>query len=651
MKRIQTIKLIITALVIALLLVIINGFFLPKNKSEELWPLFYELKNNTVDLIFFGNSHSHNTYNTLVFNDSLKIDSVNMGLAGISIEQVYYMLRETVKSQSPAVVVIDTFVFYPYTVDRYKTEVIHRAFDTMHLSINKIQGINFNVPKGARKEYYYPMISYHNRWMEEDIGNEIIKHIFNRDQLSYYFGFIYYSNLFTPVYNSPIVGGNQYTDEVIMPPIEKIEVLDKIVALCEKEQIQLMLVTAPFEEQAGMDSLNLQTYTNWLKPYAKEHQFELIDMKMITENINLYQHELRNEGHLNIFGSVKVSNFLVEYIRSKFPTVFEGRTYDYEDDTNVMLDEYNLLEKDLIFNLERLNKAQQLKVNDYANNLTYILELVNDPEYIVFLSYKNNEQITMTDEIRKRLITLGISECPFDQAISLGAIIDVGKSTYYEWSEDEQVNIAVKAKQNDVIFLPFAASIISSSSSTGSLSNIRIGQAQYSPNVEGINMVVYDKYLNRVVLSTSFNTNYVNQTYYDRDSDISKKEPMLIDVFDKALFSGVESSIFIDDQWDLLSNSNQVIMELDISPYNLQQFWVTMDLTVPQIDILKVYYTYESQGSFVMTQVEQVQLVNQQNEIKLMINGESPIATLYFYMGESEGNYKISDLLIIDVIK
>ncbi len=99
------------------------------------------------------------------------------------------------------------------------------------------------------------------------------------------------------------------------PVLQKIdaddkEYLDKIVSLCQEKDIKLIFLYAPF-------SLDKDSYNNnyTVKCYAEERGIDYIDATLLTEQLGLdFKTDFYDSGHLNYTGSVKLSQYLAQYL-------------------------------------------------------------------------------------------------------------------------------------------------------------------------------------------------------------------------------------------------------------------------------------------------------------------------------------------------
>ena len=102
-------------LIVGLLVHGINIVLVPKFYVSNMWPTtsglkgFYQMEENSIDVIFLGSSHSATTFIPQTVYDTNGITSYNLSCEQQSLLTSYYWLKEVYQYQSPKVVVLDIF--------------------------------------------------------------------------------------------------------------------------------------------------------------------------------------------------------------------------------------------------------------------------------------------------------------------------------------------------------------------------------------------------------------------------------------------------------------------------------------------------------------------------------------------------------------
>ena len=291
-----------------------SEIFRPKFLNDNYWPLdvtyhgFYEMKKDSVDVIFLGSSHAISAFSPQELYDRTNIRSFNLASEEQSLVVSYYWLKEALRFQSPSAVVIDTATCFPFTEKKYNCNEpsIRKAIDPMHWSMVKLEAVNAIHGMDAEESlasYVFPIIRYHARW--NDLSRNDI-HFWPRQRtdlkgysiLSEDCGIEDYQPLEE---NSETIAG---THPVMM------EYLKKIHDLCRKKDMTLLLVSTPYVETDSSRHAAMASF-------AKEEGITFIDFntKEILEAMDFdFAKDMADGGHANNRGAVKMTGFMAEVL-------------------------------------------------------------------------------------------------------------------------------------------------------------------------------------------------------------------------------------------------------------------------------------------------------------------------------------------------
>ena len=179
----------------------------PKNYTGEwLSPVpsycgFYELKKDTVDVLFLGSSHTYASFCPQVLYDEYGITSYNMGMGNQNLILSYYWLKEALRTQSPSAVVVESvFAFNRCNNPSNSLEsATQKSLNYMHWTRNRVDAIKAFCeiePELYSWESFIPNLRYHDRWKELHEEDFTFGEIASRSQLMGYSGaFRYYCRI------------------------------------------------------------------------------------------------------------------------------------------------------------------------------------------------------------------------------------------------------------------------------------------------------------------------------------------------------------------------------------------------------------------------------------------------------------------------
>jgi hypothetical protein len=334
MKK-KIIKITILLLILLVGLGCLNNLFLPEERGNDIWKSFYELPKDTIDMLFIGSSHCFTGFVPMIFNKTLKLDSYHLGMEGTSIEQVYFILVEALKTQKPNFVIIELYSIRPIGNSIEEAPMIHSSLDGMKLNKNKIEAVNLNVDQISRLDYLFLLTKNHTYWKDIDMSTLLHSRTSNIN----YFG--YKNQLLTPykIKGEKIVEESSELYDVKYLPQNRIDILEDIEKICSDNGIELIYVNIPFIEQLEVSQTELAQYINGIESYSERKHVQILDYSFF-DDIGLDKTHLTDDGHTNIEGAYLVSTHLANYIGDNYSESLKGINYDLKADTEQKLAEY-----------------------------------------------------------------------------------------------------------------------------------------------------------------------------------------------------------------------------------------------------------------------------------------------------------------------
>lgn len=268
------------------------------------------------DVIFLGDCEFYETISPVTLWEEYGISSYVRGSPQQLIWQSYYVLLDTLKHETPKVVVFNAMEM---KIGKVQSEAYTR------LTLDGLRDINYRLDaaKLSLKEenesllsYVFPLLRYHSRIT--DLNEDDFNYFFQRDLISYN-GYLMQTTV------------DPQTEEAFQPPLFDYsfpdicwEYLDKIADLCKENNIQLILFKAP------TISWQYPWYTEWdeqLVAYAQEKGLLYINGISYADDMGLdMTTDTYDKGvHLNVYGAEKCSRFLGNILRNDY-SVCDGRS-------------------------------------------------------------------------------------------------------------------------------------------------------------------------------------------------------------------------------------------------------------------------------------------------------------------------------------
>lgn len=230
--------------------------------------------------------------------------------------QSYYVLKETLKYETPKVVVLNVnSLRYGKDSDKVSEAYNRLMIDNMKWSSEKIDLIKESMTDEENIfSYVFPILRYHSRF--DELTKEDFEYLF-KNKSNTYNGFLVNKNV-KPAKNLPTKRNLASYDF----PEECIDFLNKIVDLCKENDIELVLIKAPSLYPYWYDE-----YEEKIKEFANENDIDYYNLLEKRDEIGLdYEVDTYDGGlHLNFYGAEKLSKYFAKILFNNYDlTDFSG---------------------------------------------------------------------------------------------------------------------------------------------------------------------------------------------------------------------------------------------------------------------------------------------------------------------------------------
>ncbi len=289
-------KLIGTVVFLALaagLLWKLNDVFSLKQKDGIVpMELFYEQEPGTIDVMFYGSSHTYSDINPAVLWEQEGISSYDLAGSLQPLWNTYYYMKESLKYQRPKVMVVELVRAIESRDYIEEARTVTNTFG-MKFSKEKIENIRVSTPNNLIPYLLgYPV--YHSRYTE-----------LSREDFAAYLGDPhgrafkgYYPLYVTKSYDSMADMSGVTESSDLAPKSE--EYLRKIIALAKEEEIPLVFMISPYQGIIGEE----QRIFNRCGEIAAEEGIPFLDFNQMYEELGLDpQTDMAEASHLNYRGT------------------------------------------------------------------------------------------------------------------------------------------------------------------------------------------------------------------------------------------------------------------------------------------------------------------------------------------------------------
>lgn len=277
-------------------------FFLVERKdSMEKYQPFYDQK-EPFDVLIIGTSHAINGIFPMDLWDDYGIVSYNFGGHDNQPATSYWVLQNALQYTKPKLVVLDVFGAASQGKVSDDLSYLHLSTDSMPLSRVKVEMLNDILPDyGNIYDFLFDFSLYHNRWNElarDDFFPEITKEKGAESRIRVASPEIY-----------PLIEKDERFEEDSLGK----EYIEKIIACCQENGIEVLLVNLPFPA-SGQKQRN----ANSIYPIAEKYGVRYVNY-LYQEGIVNYQTDFYDEdAHLNPSGARKVTKDLGRILSEEY---------------------------------------------------------------------------------------------------------------------------------------------------------------------------------------------------------------------------------------------------------------------------------------------------------------------------------------------
>ncbi|WAG55404.1 hypothetical protein LL033_22860 [Clostridium estertheticum] len=458
-------------IILLIFIITLNSIFIIKtNHRAKLTQGLYDNTGDSFDVVLLGSSHMDALINPNVLWKQFGITSFDYSTGGQPIDVTYYLLKEVLKKHKDPIVVVD--LYYLGSTDEFGDEgYIRTALDNVKFSVNKVQAILNTTPMDQWLNYFFPIFKYHDRWKEltdTDFN-------FDVDETYYRKGF----NASHDVYGKENASNSETTETADLPPKTE-EYLNKMIALSKKENFKLIFTNAPHDYSQTYGS---KVWTaepakmfNKVAEISKANNIPFINYNKILKELDFdFKTDMANIGHLNIFGSNKVTLNLGEYLKTNY------KLTDHRNDET-----YKQWNSDYVL-YSRSEKA--IDITNETNIKNYI-PLIKNKNYIIVAS--TNEDISKNEILKNSLTSLGLKTFTKNSVASNYLAIINNNKIQSETLSGAKIS-------NDFSLNKGTNFKITTQSVDEKIPSIVLNGVENLNKHAGLNIIVYDKSLKKII--------------------------------------------------------------------------------------------------------------------------------------------------------
>ena len=284
---------------------------------------FFAERTNSLDAVFVGASNVYHFWQPAIGWHGHGIAIYNLAYPSMPITCFRYLITEARKTQPNALYIINLNNFKSRTITD-RLERFHTIVDYMPFTQEKVRFIKtiaelsgFSLKDQA--ELLLPFIRFHSRW-------DALK------SWSYGVQKVKYKSSKTG--NSAVQGVQDVSDEFVvydtvrvMPLQGAQQVLEDLLDYLDQERVNALFVTVP-----QVISMENQGHLNVLENMVERRGYPCLDMLSDYEAVGIDpRRDFYDKSHTNIHGSIKVTDYLADYLVEHYQFADKRGQADYAD--------------------------------------------------------------------------------------------------------------------------------------------------------------------------------------------------------------------------------------------------------------------------------------------------------------------------------
>lgn len=295
--------------------------------NEKRFNEFYNLPENSLDIVFLGSSHSYCTFDPEIFDKNLNTSSFQMGMPLQHLDSTYFTLLEILNYQSPELVVLE--VYWDMLDDEFELKQAGMLFQVLKNKELEKQYIKEVFPLSEKIKYNTNVFKYQQDYFayKSNKLNKKLQYKFDikEKQIQKQEGIEQYRSKGYTYCNYKMLDDefdktNQFKNfDAKNWKVEKSQqkYLQKIIDLCKSNKIQIILVTAPIANISFEKIKNYDIIYNTINEFAVNNGLKYLDYNLINKNEKLLTNDnFRDDAHLNHSGVEIVDNHFINWIKS-----------------------------------------------------------------------------------------------------------------------------------------------------------------------------------------------------------------------------------------------------------------------------------------------------------------------------------------------
>lgn len=281
-------------------------------ESKDRFAGFYAEKRDSIDVLMIGSSTVGTSFSAPYMWGKYGFTTYPLSTNSLRPKAIKYLIEEGLKYQKPSLVVIEMRTFIADDSEMASDEGhVRETVDNMRYSLNRIKAINALTEDFEDKlPFYLDIVKYHSNWGSLLQPKEWLMFDYRKKNIVKGFEFKKRRQLFRTE-DTPVV----YTDERLEIPANQEAVLRDLLQYLKDKDLNVLFVVTP---RADLETYEPQM--NYCSDIVTAAGYDFLDLNYRYDEMGFdYRYDLDDGAHTNVWGAMKCSDALGEYIDENYP--------------------------------------------------------------------------------------------------------------------------------------------------------------------------------------------------------------------------------------------------------------------------------------------------------------------------------------------
>lgn len=290
------------------------------NNTRRMQGLYAE-QDNSLDVLYIGASQIETFVSPVQIYSEFGITGYNLCFDGTSLGLYKPLIEEAMQTQNPEALVI-SLVATPKPTNEQSRAVL----DNMRWSQHKIAAIK-EYSSDPISTFVFPISYYHSRWknLSPALGYTYFMIFENKNYSAwdaYSLSELYLKKIYplkgfytsNKIVDFGLDDDWEKTDEKLKPEDESIQILNELLDYLDSLECEVIFINTPSPDANVSEA---QKKVNYLGDYVRQRGYTFIDYCDCPQDYGFdFSSDMGDSFHANIYGAIKFSHTLGEYLKS-----------------------------------------------------------------------------------------------------------------------------------------------------------------------------------------------------------------------------------------------------------------------------------------------------------------------------------------------